>query len=80
MNTVSPIRVRLKDTREARGLTQVELAKLSGVGRPTISNIENGKTSGIDFHVLEKLANALGVNAAVLIEHTAVTDRTGRKR
>jgi transcriptional regulator with XRE-family HTH domain len=77
METVTPIRVRLKETRESRGLTQVELATLSGVGRPTISNIENGKTSGIDFQVLEKLANALGVNAAVLIEHT--TEKKGKR-
>ena len=44
-------------------------AKASGVGRPAISNIENGKTSGIDFAVLAGLADALRVNAAVLIEH-----------
>ena len=67
---MTPIRIRLKEVRESRGLTQVQLAEESGVGRPTISNIENGKTSGIDFEVLEKLANALGVNAAVLIDHT----------
>jgi transcriptional regulator with XRE-family HTH domain len=77
MESVTPIRVRLKETRESRGLTQVELANLSGVGRPTISNIETGKTSGIDFDVLEKLANALGVNAAVLIEHTAGKGKRG---
>jgi transcriptional regulator with XRE-family HTH domain len=78
MNTVSPIRVRLKETRESRSLTQVELARLSGIGQPTISNIENGKTSGIDFQVLERLADALGVNAAVLIEHILVKPK--RKR
>jgi transcriptional regulator with XRE-family HTH domain len=47
------------------------------VSRPTISNIENGKTSGIDLQVLEKLANALGVNAAVLIEHTTEKGKRG---
>jgi hypothetical protein len=30
---------------------------------------QKGKTSGIDFDVLEKLADALGVNAALLIVH-----------
>jgi transcriptional regulator with XRE-family HTH domain len=42
---------------------------MRGVSRPAISNIENGNTSGIDFDVLEKLADALGVNAALLIVH-----------
>jgi transcriptional regulator with XRE-family HTH domain len=69
MTSVTPVHIRLKEVRESRGLTQVELAELSGVGRPAISNIETGKTSGIDFEVLEKLATALGVNAAVLIVH-----------
>jgi hypothetical protein len=30
---------------------------------------QKGKTSGIDFDVLEKLADALGVNAALLLVH-----------
>ena len=71
MTAVTPIRIRLKQVRESRGLTQVELAAASGVRRATISDIENGKTSGIDFEVLERLATALGVNAAVMIEHTS---------
>ena len=66
---MAPLRLRLKEIRESQGLTQVELAARSGVARPTISNIEHGKTSGIDFDVLEKLADALGVNAALLIVH-----------
>ncbi|HEX2126807.1 MAG TPA: helix-turn-helix transcriptional regulator, partial [Thermoleophilaceae bacterium] len=55
--------------RRARGATRVELAERSGIGRVATSNMENGKTTGIDFGTLEKLAGALGVNAAVLIEH-----------
>ncbi len=70
MTAVSPLRIRLKEVRESRSLTQVELAAASGVRRATISDIETGKTSAIDFDVLEKLATALGVNAAVLVEHT----------
>ncbi len=65
----APVRLRLKEVRESRGLTQAELAKRSGVGRPSISNIENHKTSGVDFDVLARLAQALNVNAAVLIQH-----------
>ena len=70
MTSVTPLRIRLKEVRESRGLTQVELSAASDVRRATISDIETGKTSGIDFEVLEKLATALGVNAAVLVEHT----------
>lgn len=78
MTGVTPIRIRLREVRELRGLTQAELAERSGVGRPTISNIETGKTSGIDFDVLEKLATALGINAAMLIEHDSGLDKRNR--
>ena len=32
----------LKETREARGLTQAQLAELVGVSRKTINTVENG--------------------------------------
>ena len=34
---------RIKDYRSDRGMTQTELAKLVGVRRETIYNLENGK-------------------------------------
>ena len=37
--------------------------------QPTISRIEAGKTNPIELSNLERVANALGVNAAVLLEH-----------
>jgi len=33
---------RLKEIRQARGLTQAELAALTGVSRKTINTVENG--------------------------------------
>lgn len=66
---MTPIRLRLKELREARGWTQTELADRAGVPQGTISKIESGKTGGIDFDNLEKLADALDVNAALLIQH-----------
>jgi transcriptional regulator with XRE-family HTH domain len=65
---MSPIRLRVKDYRERQGLTQVELAEKAGVRRATVSDYERGRLR-IDLAVLEKLANALGVDAALLIEH-----------
>ena len=37
--------------------------------QPTISRLEAGKTRTIDLDNLERLADALGVNAAALIDH-----------
>ena len=69
MRTVTPVRLRLKELREAKGWTQSQLAERSGVNQGTISKIESGKTGGIDFDNLERLADALGVDAGFLIVH-----------
>ncbi len=77
--SMTPISIRLEELRRARGLSQAELARVSGVPQSTISRIEAGKTNSIELGNLERLANALGVNAAVLIEHTPEPDqRRGR--
>ena len=65
---VSPVRVRVKTLREGRGLTQQELAERANLTRAALSRIENGQTKGIDFDTLDKLADALGVHPATLIE------------
>lgn len=64
---MTPITLRIKELREAKGWSQVHLAEKAGVRRATVSAIENNLTSGIDFETLEKLANALGCNPGYLI-------------
>jgi transcriptional regulator with XRE-family HTH domain len=51
----------LKERRKARTLTQMELAKLSGVGRATIAAIETGKRQRVHPATVGKLAKALKV-------------------
>ena len=50
----------IKTIREHKGLTQVELANLSGLSRNTIINFESGRRSPrvVD---LEKISRVLGV-------------------
>lgn len=66
---LTPISIRLEGLRNAKGWSQAELARQSGVPQPTISRIEGG-TRRVDLDVLEKLAQALGINASMLIEHS----------
>ena len=49
----------LKDKREARGLTQAQLAEMVGVSRKTINTVENGVFVPSTVIAL-KLAAALG--------------------
>jgi len=51
---------RLREHRKRRGLTQIELAKISGVGRATIAGLEAGNR-GAYKSTVEKLARALKV-------------------
>ena len=75
IHTLSPISIRLEELRQAKDLSQAELARRSGVPQSTISRIEAGETGSITLANLERLADALGVNAAVLI----VNETRGRK-
>jgi XRE family transcriptional regulator, regulator of sulfur utilization len=56
----------IRQLRQSRGLTQEQLAKLSGVPRPTWSNLESG-VSNPTVSVLAKVAAALQVPVEELI-------------
>jgi transcriptional regulator with XRE-family HTH domain len=52
---------RLKEHRQRRGLAQIELAKISDVGRATIAAIETGKRQRVHLTTVRRLARALKV-------------------
>ena len=55
--------------REKRGLTQPELAKLSGISQVTISALEIGRNSGGNLDTIELLADALGLSIDEYVGH-----------
>ena len=57
---------RIKEHRKRRGLTQIELAKISDVGRATIAALEGGKRKRVHPATAEKLARALKVKPSDL--------------
>ena len=67
MTSMAPIRLRIRELRLAQGMTQTELAKRAGLRVASVSAIETGQTSGIDFDTLEKLASVLGCDPGYLI-------------
>lgn len=60
-----PTMQRLKEIREARGLSQVELAERAGVDQATISRLERGNDE-VTPHLRRRVAEALGVTLAEL--------------
>lgn len=71
---MSPIRLRLRALREERGLSQQALGEIAGVRQGTISQIENDQKQRLDFGILERLSDALGVEPGELLE------RHGKRR
>lgn len=66
---MTPVTLRVRELREARGLTQGALAEKAGLRRATVNRIEMGRVKGVDLRTLELLADALGVDAAMLVKH-----------
>ena len=48
---------RVRDGRRQFGLTQTDLAKLVGVGRPTVARIEAGEAAHIALGTVERILN-----------------------
>jgi len=75
---MTPITLRVKELREAKGWSQAELARRAKVRRAMLSELEAGKRQRIDLAILERLATALGVDPALLLVTTPAPQK--RKR
>ncbi len=89
LNKASVVKIdgpRVRELREALGLTQLYVATAVGVTTDTISRWENGRYPTIKKDNAERLAAALEVSLAEILEHepqkkteTAETKRPGKK-
>lgn len=61
------MKILLWETRSSKGLTLMQLAKKSGIGKSTLNNIENGKVSPTLFQ-LEMIAIAMNVKITDLFD------------
>jgi transcriptional regulator with XRE-family HTH domain len=64
---MTPVRLRVREWRDLREMSQIELAEKAGIRQATLSAIESGTTTRIDLEILDRLAKALGVDPAMLI-------------
>jgi transcriptional regulator with XRE-family HTH domain len=58
--------VRIKELRSSKGITQEDLAALSGLSRQYIGDVERGKRN-ISILNIEKIAKAFGITISELI-------------
>jgi len=57
----------LKEIRLSKGIKQVEIAKILGVDRSFVSNLEKGKTNPT-LSTIKRIADALGVSVDRLLK------------
>lgn len=60
------LNLRIRELRQAEGLTLAELAEKVGVSTPHLSEVERGKKN-LNNHLIVRIANALGVSPEDLI-------------
>lgn len=58
----------IESTREAKGISQRELAKLTGISRSTLNDLINGKIKKVDIDDLRKIAETLDMSLQKLLK------------
>jgi len=66
MSKINNLHKRLKELREAKGLTQLQLAEALDIGRVSVSNYENGDRTP-DADLIIRFADYFGVSADYLL-------------
>jgi transcriptional regulator with XRE-family HTH domain len=62
------LRLRVREEAEKRGFNMAQLARRADIDQRTLRRIYRDPTQEISTHVLAKLASALGVTPAELLE------------
>ena len=61
--------------REARGVSQTQLAKTLGVSQPAVAKLESGKTKNIELRTLVRAVSALGGMVEIKIKKPVGSSR-----
>src|SRR5262245_34448039 len=61
--------------REARGVSQTQLAKTLGVSQPAVAKLESGKTKNIELRTLVRAVSALGGTVEIKIKKPTGSQR-----
>lgn len=71
------IRLTLRQALVAKGWSQLELSRRTGLRPATIHALYHNRVKGVDFATLERVSRALGVEPGELLEQ--VGPKAGRK-
>ena len=62
------LKILIESAREAKGISQRELAKLTGISRSTLNDLINGKIKKVDVDDLRKIAETLDMSLQKLLK------------
>lgn len=66
--------------REARGLSQAQVARMLGVTQPLIARIESGGVKNLELRTLARLAAVLGGSLKIRVEARRLRTSTRRRQ
>lgn len=67
---MSPTRFRLKELLEAKGMSQSELVRRSGLSYPTVNSIVGNRSGQVSLATLDAISKVLGCAPGELLETT----------
>lgn len=70
----------LREWRETRGISYRELAERAGVARWTVTRLESGRFSRVNWSTVRSIADALGVEPHEVAEFAGISEREGAAR
>ena len=62
------LKILIESAREAKGISQRELAKSTGISRSTLNDLINGKIKKVDIDDLRKIAETLDMSLQKLLK------------
>ena len=63
------MKIILNDTLKKMGISQYKLSQQTDIAASTLNNLCNGKTSRVEFAVLDKICDALNCNVDSILTH-----------
>lgn len=63
------MKIILNDTLKTKNISQYKLSKDTGIAASTLNNLCNGKTTSIQFSVLDKICDALNCEVSDILVH-----------
>ncbi len=74
MNARNNLKLLIESSRKAKGISQRNLAKITGINRSTLNDLINGNSKKVDIKNLKKIAEVLNLPFQKLLKYAGYDD------